>query len=178
MISCRTKNISFMRNLLAAVCLILLSAASVFAAEPAGTVERAEGDFWAMREGKKVELSKNSGVFEFDILFTDKSGSATVRFKDNTVLEIRANTKIDVKEVVFTDTKNRFNVGVVNGTAKVKLYKGNAQVVARKSPNSLYDENLATYTSADTFDQDAAVGFIKLWGLPTKVYSEVQKNVE
>ena len=67
---------------------------------------------------------------------------------------------------------------VVNGTAKVKLYKGNAQVVARKSPNSLYDENLATYTSADTFDQDAAVGFIKLWGLPTKVYSEVQKNVE
>ena len=39
---------------------------------------------------------------------------------------------------------------VVNGTAKVKLYKGNAQVVARKSPNSLYDENLATYTSADT----------------------------
>ena len=67
---------------------------------------------------------------------------------------------------------------VVNGTAKVKLYKGNAQVVARKSPNSLYDENLATYTSADTFDQDAAVGFIKLWGLQTKVYSEVQKNVE
>lgn len=119
MISCRTKNISFMRNLLAAVCLILLSAASVFAAEPAGTVERAEGDFWAMREGKKVELSKNSGVFEFDILFTDKSGSATIRFKDNTVLEIRANTKIDVKEVVFTDTKNRFNVGVVNGTAKI-----------------------------------------------------------
>lgn len=53
---------------------------------------------------------------------------------------------------------------VVNGTAKVKLYKGSAQVVARKSPSSLYDENLATYTSADTFDQDAAVGFIKLWG--------------
>ena len=67
---------------------------------------------------------------------------------------------------------------VVNGTAKVKLYKGSAQVVARKSPNSLYDENLATYTSADTFDQDAAVGFIKLWGLPTKVYSEVQKSVK
>ena len=62
---------------------------------------------------------------------------------------------------------------VVNGTAKVKLFKGIAQVVARKSPNSLYDENLATYTSADTFDQAAAVGFIKLWGLPTKVNAEV-----
>ena len=63
---------------------------------------------------------------------------------------------------------------VVNGTAKVKLYKGSATVVARKSANSLYDESLATYTSADTFDQDAAIGFIKLWGLPSKVHAEVQ----
>ena len=65
---------------------------------------------------------------------------------------------------------------VVNGTAKVKLYKGSAKVVARKSPNSLYDENLATYTSADSLDQDAAVGFIKLWGLPTQVNSQVNNK--
>ena len=65
---------------------------------------------------------------------------------------------------------------VVNGTAKVKLYKGSAKVIARKSPNSLYDENLATYTSADSFDQDAAVGFIKLWGLPTQVNSQVNNK--
>ncbi|MCY7021912.1 argininosuccinate synthase [Streptococcus sanguinis] len=65
---------------------------------------------------------------------------------------------------------------VVNGTAKVKLYKGSATVVARKSDNSLYEESLATYTSADTFDQDAAIGFIKLWGLPSKVHAEVQAH--
>lgn len=65
---------------------------------------------------------------------------------------------------------------VVDGTAKVKLYKGSATVVARKSNNSLYDESLATYTSADTFDQDAAIGFIKLWGLPSKVHAEVQAH--
>ena len=65
---------------------------------------------------------------------------------------------------------------VVNGTAKVKLYKGSVTVVARKSNNSLYDESLATYTSADTFDQDAAIGFIKLWGLPSKVHAEVQAH--
>ena len=65
---------------------------------------------------------------------------------------------------------------VVNGTAKVKLYKGSATVVARKSDNSLYDGSLATYTSADTFDQDAAIGFIKLWGLPSKVHAEVQAH--
>ena len=65
---------------------------------------------------------------------------------------------------------------VVNGKAKVKLYKGSVTVVARKSNNSLYDESLATYTSADTFDQDAAIGFIKLWGLPSKVHAEVQAH--
>ncbi|WP_125702380.1 argininosuccinate synthase [Lacticaseibacillus daqingensis] len=62
---------------------------------------------------------------------------------------------------------------VVNGTIKMKLYKGNAQAVARKSENSLYDENLATYTSADSFDQEAAAGFIKLWTLPGTVYEQV-----
>lgn len=63
---------------------------------------------------------------------------------------------------------------VVNGVLRVKLFKGNVIVEGRKSDNSLYNENLATYTSADTFDQDAAIGFIKLWGLPTKVNAEVQ----
>lgn len=63
---------------------------------------------------------------------------------------------------------------VVNGVLRVKLFKGNVIVEGRKSNNSLYNENLATYTSADTFDQDAAIGFIKLWGLPTKVNAEVQ----
>ncbi len=64
---------------------------------------------------------------------------------------------------------------VVNGVLRVKLFKGNIIVEGRKSKNSLYDEDLATYTSSDTFDQKAAVGFIKLWGLPTKVNSEVNR---
>ncbi|WP_406686461.1 argininosuccinate synthase [Rossellomorea vietnamensis] len=61
----------------------------------------------------------------------------------------------------------------VNGVVRVKLFKGHAIVEGRKSPNSLYDENLATYTKADEFDHDAAIGFIQLWGLPTKVSSMV-----
>ena len=66
----------------------------------------------------------------------------------------------------------------VNGIVRVKLLKGNVIVEGRKSENSLYSENLATYTSADTFDQDAAVGFIKLWGLPSKVHAEVQTQIQ
>jgi argininosuccinate synthase len=64
----------------------------------------------------------------------------------------------------------------VNGTIRVKLHKGNHFVVGRKSPNSLYNEELATYSKGDAFDHNAAVGFIKLWGLPTKVYSEVHNK--
>lgn len=62
----------------------------------------------------------------------------------------------------------------VNGIVRLKLFKGNVICEGRKSENSLYDENLATYTSADTFDQLAAIGFIKLWGLPSKVHAEIQ----
>jgi argininosuccinate synthase len=66
----------------------------------------------------------------------------------------------------------------VNGVVRIKLFKGHAIVEGRKSANSLYNEKLATYTSADTFDQAAAVGFIKLWGLPTKVNAEVQAELK
>lgn len=62
----------------------------------------------------------------------------------------------------------------VTGTVRVKLFKGHAIVEGRKSPYSLYDEKLATYTKDDEFDHSAAVGFINLWGLPTKVQSIVQ----
>ncbi|MDF2909822.1 MAG: argininosuccinate synthase, partial [Sporolactobacillus laevolacticus] len=65
---------------------------------------------------------------------------------------------------------------VVSGKVRVKLFKGNHVVVGRASDNSLYNEKLATYTKGDAFDHNAAVGFIKLWGLPTKVNAEVHKN--
>jgi argininosuccinate synthase len=64
----------------------------------------------------------------------------------------------------------------VTGTIRVKLHKGNHTVVGRKSPYSLYNEELATYSKGDAFDHNAAVGFIKIWGLPTKVYSEVNSK--
>ncbi|ORI39756.1 argininosuccinate synthase [Leuconostoc mesenteroides] len=62
----------------------------------------------------------------------------------------------------------------VNGVVKMKLFKGNATAVARQSEhNSLYDEDLATYTSSSSFDQASAVGFIKLWTLSNTVYEQV-----
>ena len=57
----------------------------------------------------------------------------------------------------------------VTGTARVKLYKGNCNVVGAKSPYSLYDQAMATYDVGDMFDHTAAEGFIQLWGLPLKI---------
>lgn len=67
---------------------------------------------------------------------------------------------------------------VVTGKIRMKLFKGNMMVVGRTSPNSLYNEELATYSRGDLFDHHAAEGFIKLWGLPTRVFSEVEKKAE
>ena len=54
----------------------------------------------------------------------------------------------------------------VTGTVRVKLFKGNATVVGRKSPYSLYDTGLSTYAEGDVFDHNSATGFIYVWGLP------------
>ena len=62
----------------------------------------------------------------------------------------------------------------VTGTVKVKLYKGSSTVVGRKSPYSLYDFSLASYGAQDTFNHEAAKGFIQLHGLPTTVWSAKQ----
>ena len=62
----------------------------------------------------------------------------------------------------------------VTGSVRVKLHKGTATVVGRKSPASLYDFSLATYDKEDQFDRTAAVGFINIWGLPVKLQAQTQ----
>ncbi|MDG2992193.1 argininosuccinate synthase [Candidatus Synechococcus calcipolaris G9] len=60
----------------------------------------------------------------------------------------------------------------VTGTVRIKLFKGTASVVGRKSDYSLYTPDLATYGAEDQFDHKAAEGFIYIWGLPTRVWSQ------
>lgn len=62
---------------------------------------------------------------------------------------------------------------VVNGVVRVRLYKGQSVVVGLKSPNSLYVNDLATYSAGDSFDHSSAVGFINIWGLPIVTWKQV-----
>ncbi len=54
----------------------------------------------------------------------------------------------------------------VSGTVRMRLHKGQAVAVGKKSPKSLYSYQLATYDRGDEYDHAAAVGFINIWGLP------------
>lgn len=62
----------------------------------------------------------------------------------------------------------------VTGACRVKLFKGKATVVGRKSDYSLYSKQLATYETGDQFDHDAAKGFIRLHGLSQQTQAHTQ----
>jgi argininosuccinate synthase len=61
----------------------------------------------------------------------------------------------------------------VTGAVRLKLYKGNAWPVGRKSPNSLYDPSLATFEGGGTYDHKDAAGFIRLNSLRILGHSKI-----
>ncbi|MCC3410757.1 MAG: argininosuccinate synthase [Microcoleus sp. PH2017_29_MFU_D_A] len=74
-------------------------------------------------------------------------------------------------DAFILDTQKR-----VTGTVRLKMFKGNATIVGRKSENSLYSFDLATYGAEDEFDHKAAEGFVYVWGLPTRIWSEKNRG--
>lgn len=63
----------------------------------------------------------------------------------------------------------------VTGEATMRLYKGNLDVLSRKSANSLYSLNIASFTMGAEYDQKDARGFINLIGLPIQVRASLKK---
>lgn len=67
-------------------------------------------------------------------------------------------------DVFIDDTQKH-----VSGDIRINLHAGRAVVTGRRSEESLYDFDLATYDTGDTFDQSLAKGFIEIWSLPSKI---------
>ena len=67
--------------------------------------------------------------------------------------------------------------GHVSGDIRLTLHGGRAVPTGRRSAAGLYDFNLATYDSGDTFDQSLAKGFVELWGLPSKIAARRDSRV-
>jgi len=64
----------------------------------------------------------------------------------------------------------------VSGDVTLKLFKGRCTIAAIKSPKSLYQPDLASFTMGDEYDSMDANGFIRLFGLPTKVSNQVNRE--
>lgn len=100
------------------------------------------------------------------------------------VAQYKASLELEYNKLIynglwFSPLKKAFDAFIeetqkdVTGEIKVKLFKGSAQVVGRKSPYSLYRHDLATYSTGDAYDHLAGAGFIYVWGMPTAVHSSV-----
>lgn len=68
---------------------------------------------------------------------------------------------------------NREAQKTVTGSVTLDLYKGNISVAKRSSPNSLYDDQIATMEGGGTYNQDDAEGFLRIQGLPGRVQARI-----
>ncbi len=74
----------------------------------------------------------------------------------------------------FMDSAHEYSTGDV----RLRLHKGSCLVVGRRSPFSLYDFDLATYSTTDSFDHEAATGFIDIYSLSARTQSKKQTHSE
>lgn len=65
----------------------------------------------------------------------------------------------------------------VTGTVTLKLYKGNLSVIALETPNTIFEEKLATFMSSDAFNQNASAGFIELYTLQMRMAQRAERTV-
>ena len=83
-------------------------------------------------------------------------------------------TELRTNIAAFMDSAHEYSTGDV----RLRLHKGSCIVVGRRSPFSLYDFDLATYTTTDSFDHEAATGFIDIYSLAARTQSRKQTNSE
>jgi argininosuccinate synthase len=103
--------------------------------------------------------------------------AATMHFKDSLSPKY---AELTYNGLWFTPLREALDAFVhetqknVTGSVRLKLYKGNCAVLGRKSPYSLYREDLASFGKMDVYDQKDAEGFINLLGLPIKVRAMIE----
>jgi len=105
---------------------------------------------------------------------------------DRTTLHYKQKLALDYAEMVYNglwftplrESLDAFFEKVsepVTGDITLRLFKGNIEPVSRKSPNSLYNLDIASFTMGASYDQKDALGFINLIGLPIKVQALLKK---
>lgn len=136
----------------------------------------------------RVVGMKSRGVYETPggtILFHAHRDLETIVL-DHETLQARDRIALDYADLIyngrwFTPLREHYDAFIhsvqsrVTGEVRLKLFKGNVIVVGRRSPYSLYREDLATFGADEAYNQKDAEGFIRLYGLPLKIQSRLHK---
>jgi argininosuccinate synthase len=94
--------------------------------------------------------------------------SLGVRFAESVYYGFWFAPEFDLMRKMIDETQQ-----LVSGDVRLKLYRGNVIVVGRRSPNSLYDERVATFEADTVYNQRDAEGFIKLNALRLRLRRQV-----
>ncbi len=141
-----------------------------------------------MVESRLVGM-KSRGVYETPggtLLYTAHRALESLVL-DHETLQAKERIALDYADLVyngrwFTPLRHCYDAFVqatqtaVSGEVRLKLYKGNTTVVGRRSPHSLYREDLATFGEDEVYDQHDAEGFLRLYGLPLKVQALLRQK--
>ena len=132
---------------------------------------------------------KSRGVYETPggtILYYAHAALETITL-DKQTARVKAQLALQYADLVyngqwFTPLREALDAFVdstqqtVNGTVKLKLYKGNIITAGITSPDTLYDEEVATFDEDEVYNQADSAGFINLYGLPIKVRAKLNQK--
>jgi argininosuccinate synthase len=159
---------------------LLESLNSIGAKHGIGRIDLVENRFVGMKSRGCYETPGGTLIMaahrELEALTLDKS---TLHYKQRLALDY---AEMVYNGLWFTPLREALDAffeaagEAVTGEVELKLYKGNIEPVSRRSPNSLYSLDIASFTMGASYDQKDAFGFINLIGLPIKVRAALQAS--
>jgi argininosuccinate synthase len=144
-----------------------------------GRIDLVENRFVGMKSRGCYETPGGAilmaAVRELEALTLDRS---TLHFKQKLALDYAEMVYNGLWFTPLRESLDAFFAKIsepVTGDITLRLFKGNIEPVSRKSPNSLYNLDIASFTMGASYDQKDALGFINLIGLPIKVQALLKK---
>ncbi|KAJ7956070.1 Argininosuccinate synthase [Quillaja saponaria] len=142
-----------------------------------------------MVENRLVGM-KSRGVYETPggtILFTAARELESLTL-DRETIQVKDSLALKYAELVYAgrwfdplrESMDAFMQKITEtttGSVTLKLYKGSVTVTSRKSPYSLYRQDISSFESGQIYDQADAAGFIRLYGLPMRVRAMLQQGI-
>ena len=142
-----------------------------------------------MVENRLVGM-KSRGVYETPggtILFAAARELESLTLDQKTI-QVKDKLALDYAELVYAgrwfdplreamDAFMQQITATTTGSVTLKLYKGSVTVTGRKSPYSLYRQDISSFENGQIYDQADAAGFIRLYGLPMRVRAMLEQGI-